>query len=115
MGKWFTTNIDLEYNPNITLDKMAEVLRTHFPQYPVVEPWYWKGRFIALKKRAHAIVSVGVKHNENKNRTRIRITGGMLPIGTIYAGAIWYSVSIGDLPEQVEAVIRQELPNLIVG
>jgi hypothetical protein len=112
MGKLTKEKIELDYTPNLTYEKMERLLALHFPEYPQVWPFFGEG--IALKKRSYALCCVRVIHKEKKNRTRIEIFGSQTPLSRCFLGGIWYFFSIGDLVDQVEEVIRKELPNLIV-
>lgn len=111
MGKFSTEDFELEYTPKLTASKFAKVLSLHFPEYEQV--WPFTGDGIALKKRPYALACICIIHREKKNKTIVRVYGGMSPLSMIYAGRLWYLFAIGDLVDRVEDVVRQELPNIL--
>lgn len=107
-----TPTIQLDYTPTLTKEKISKVLALHFPEYKQVWPWL-NGEGVALKKRSHALACVSIEHKPKKNQTNIYVYGGMSPWSMMYAGILWHKIAIGDLVEQVEEVIRKEIPTLI--
>ena len=109
--------IELEYTPEITIDKIKDAIARHLPSYKQFRPAFTGVTelilgcdIVAVKRRwATAIAVVGVKHNEAANKTKIKISG-TFRVG----GVFFYLLTKKDSLELVEAAIREELPEMIV-
>ena len=97
--------IELEYNPNITIERVYQVLKNHFPECDQS----FEGSFTRLKKSffVHAIVSV--KHAPKKQKTIIRIKGGMSFLAFYLFGFILHYMFRGRFLDEVKDALEPEL------
>lgn len=114
MSKIFPTKIKMEYTPSLNIEKVKKVLKINFPEYDQVWPFLFAAdNGIALKKRPWALAAVRLKHKPRRNQTIISIFLSYTPASAFYGGPMLGLFTIGDLLEDVELVIRREIPNMI--
>lgn len=103
--------IELGYNPNINLEMIQEILRTHFPEYAQKAQKTWKANtsFVTLKKSffVHALVYVTQDHM--KQKTTIAVDGYMEPVALVLFGFILHHVLKGSFIDDVREVLEREL------
>lgn len=102
--------IILNFNPNIKIENLSEILKRRFPEYEQsVQTWGLNAPFIRLKKSMFVHAIVFIKHKEKKKQTIIGINGNMAPMAIYLFGFIFHYILRGDFLNNVEDAINQEL------
>lgn len=102
--------IELGYNPEIQIEKIQKILKTHFPEYEQsVQTWGVNAPFVRLKKSFFVHAIVFIKHREKKQKTIIGINGNMAPFAAVCFGFILHYVLRGNFLNDVKDAFEQEL------
>ena len=104
--------IKLNYNPDITLEVVSDILRRKFPEYE--QSWQKvsvQGPFIRLKKSMFVHACVFVKQKPKKGKTVIGINGHMSTLAIVCFGFIFHYLLRGSFLSDVANAISEEIDN----
>ena len=101
--------IILDYMPELTLDRISDILKKRFPEYEQSKQcWCVQGPFLRLKKSLFVHACVFVKQQSQEKRTMIGINGNMSPWAVYCFGIVFHYLLRGSFLADVEKVLIEE-------
>ena len=103
--------IELGYKPQINVEMIQEILRTHIPEYNQTLQKTWKANqsIVTLKKSFFVHALVLVAQDYKKQKTIISIDGGMEAVAVVLFGFILHYVLRGSFIDDVKEILEREL------